>query len=70
MNKGHIIQNISPAGLSIPQVLLTLMERGQIEIFVVPWKNGHTLVCNATYPDMFAPSHMALAAREAGLVAI
>ena len=38
-------------------------------ISVVPWKNGQTLVWVATCPDTFAPSHVALAAREAGLVA-
>ena len=35
----------------------------------MPWRNGRTLVWDATCPDTFAPSHVALAAREAGLVA-
>ena len=35
----------------------------------MPWKNGWTLVWDATCPDTFAPSHVALAVREAGLVA-
>ena len=34
----------------------------------MPWKNGCTLVWDGTCLDMFTPSHMALAAREAGLV--
>ena len=38
-------------------------------ISVMPWKNGRTLVWDATCPDTFAPSHVALTAREAGLVA-
>ena len=38
-------------------------------ISVMPWRNGRTLVWDATCPDTFAPSHVALAAREAGLVA-
>ena len=40
-------------------------------ISVMPWMNGRTLVWDATCPDTFAPrsSHVALAAREAGLVA-
>ena len=32
-------------------------------------KSGQTLAWDATCPDTFAPSHMALAAREAGTVA-
>ena len=36
---------------------------------VMPWKSGRTLVWDATCPDTFASSHVALAAREAGLVA-
>ena len=35
----------------------------------MPWRNGRTLVWDATCPDTFAPSTIALAAREAGLVA-
>ena len=35
-------------------------------ISVMPWRNGRTLVWDATCPDTFAPSHVALAA---GLVA-
>ena len=38
-------------------------------ISVMPWKNGWTLVWDATCPATLAPSHVALAAREAGLVA-
>ena len=36
---------------------------------VTPWKRGQILVWDATYPDTFAPSHVALAAREACAVA-
>ena len=36
---------------------------------VMPWKCGRTLFWDATCTDTFAPSHVALAAREAGLVA-
>ena len=36
---------------------------------VMPWKSGQTLAWDVTCPDTFAPSHMALAAREAGTVA-
>ena len=35
----------------------------------MPWKNGRTLIWDAMCPDTFTPSHAALAAREAGLVA-
>ena len=35
----------------------------------IPWKSGQTLAWDATCPDTFAPSHVALAAREAGTVA-
>ena len=35
----------------------------------MPWKNGRTMVWDATCPDTFAPSHVAHAAREAGTVA-
>ena len=38
-------------------------------ISVMPWRNGRTLVWDATCPDTFAPSNVALTAREAGLVA-
>ena len=34
----------------------------------VPWKGGRTLAWDATCPGAFAPSHVALAAREAGTV--
>ena len=34
----------------------------------MPWKSGQTLAWDATCPDTFAPSHVALAAREAGNV--
>ena len=37
---------------------------------VLLWKCGQTLVWDATCPDTYAPSHLALAAREAGAVAI
>ena len=37
---------------------------------VLPWKCGRVLVWDATCPDTYAPSHLALAAREAGVVAI
>ena len=37
---------------------------------VTPWKRGRILVWDATCPDTFAPSHVALAAREACAVAI
>ena len=37
---------------------------------VLPWKCGRALVWDATCPDTYAPSHLALAAREAGAVAI
>ena len=36
---------------------------------VIPWKCGWALVWDATCPDTYAPSHLALAAREAGAVA-
>ena len=36
---------------------------------VIPWKSGRTLFWDATGPDTFAPSHVALAPRKAGLVA-
>ena len=36
---------------------------------IMPWKNGRTMVWDATCPDTFAPSHVAHAAREAGTVA-
>ena len=36
---------------------------------VMPWKSGQTLAWDATCPDTFAPSHVALAAGEAGTVA-
>ena len=35
----------------------------------MPWKDGWSLVWDATCPDTFAPSHATLAVREAGLVA-
>ena len=35
----------------------------------MPWKSDWTLAWDATCPDTFAPSHVALAAREAGTVA-
>jgi len=38
-------------------------------ISVMPWKNGRTLVWDATCPDTFAHFHVAHAARESGLVA-
>jgi len=38
-------------------------------ILVLSWKKGQTLVWDATCPDTFAPSHVGIAAREAGLVA-
>ena len=38
-------------------------------VSVMPAKNGRSLVLDATCPDTFAPSHVTLAAREAGLVA-
>ena len=37
---------------------------------VLPWKCGRALVWDATCPDTYAPSHLALAAREAGVAAI
>ena len=37
---------------------------------VLPWMCGWALVWDATCPDTYAPSHLALAAREAGAVAI
>ena len=36
---------------------------------VMPWKCGWGLMWDATCPDTYAPSHLALAAREAGAVA-
>ena len=36
---------------------------------VTPWKRGRILVWDATCPDTFAPSHVALAAREVCAVA-
>ena len=36
---------------------------------VMPWKCGLVLAWDATCPDTYAPSHLALAAREAGAVA-
>ena len=36
---------------------------------VMPWKCGRALAWDATCPDTYAPSHLALAAREAGAVA-
>ena len=38
-------------------------------ISVVPWRNGKLLVWDATCPDTFAPSYIALATSEAGAVA-
>ena len=37
---------------------------------VLLWKCGQALVWDATCPDTYAPSHLALAAREAGAVTI
>ena len=37
---------------------------------IVPWKGGWVLVWNATCPDTFTPSHITLAMREAGAVAV
>ena len=37
---------------------------------MLPWKCGRALVWDVTCPDTYAPSHLALAAREAGAVAI
>ena len=34
-----------------------------------PWKHGRALVWDATYTDTYDPSHVAIAAREAGAVA-
>ena len=36
---------------------------------IVPWKSGKMLVWDATHPDTYAPSHVSLAAGEAGAVA-
>ena len=36
---------------------------------IMPWKNGRTMVWDATCPDTFALSHVAHVAREAGTVA-
>ena len=36
---------------------------------VMPWKGGQVIVWDATCPDTFAPSHLQLAAKEAGAVA-
>ena len=36
---------------------------------LVPWRRGKFLVWDATYKDIFAPSYVSYAAREAGLVA-
>ena len=38
-------------------------------ISIVPWQSGKVLVWDATCPDTFAPSHVTVAAREAGAVA-
>ena len=38
-------------------------------ISVKLWKKGQMLVWDATCPDTFAPSHMSLAARDAGFAA-
>ena len=36
---------------------------------VMPWKTGQVLVWDVTCPDMYAPSHISVATREAGAVA-
>ena len=36
---------------------------------VMPWTCGQALTWDATCPDTYTPSHLALAAREAGAVA-
>ena len=36
---------------------------------ILPWRGGRALVWDVTCPDTFAPSHVALASREAGSVA-
>ena len=38
-------------------------------ISIVPWQSGKVLVWDATCPDTFVPSHVTVAAREAGAVA-
>ena len=37
---------------------------------LVPWREGRVLVWYATCPDTLAPSHISLAAREGGAVAV
>ena len=36
---------------------------------IIPWKSGKVLVWDATCPDTYAPSYLALSSREAGTVA-
>ena len=38
-------------------------------VSIIPWSCGRVLVWDATCPDTLAPSHIALASREPGLVA-
>ena len=35
----------------------------------MPWKTGQVLVWDVTCPDTYAPSHLSVATREAGVVA-
>ena len=46
-----------------------LLHSGVTGAMIMPWKNVRTMVWDATCPDTFAPSHVAHAAREAGMVA-
>ena len=39
-------------------------------ISIVPWKCGKCLLCDATTPDTYAPSHHSVAVRGAGEVAL
>ena len=38
-------------------------------VTIMPWKCGRVLMWDVTCPDTYAPSHVGLASREAGLVA-
>ena len=63
LTMAHILSHLEPAGIC--------RSDGKCPdgVSVVPWKNGKSLVWDATCPDTFAPSYLASAASEAGNVA-
>ena len=63
LTTAHIPSRLEPAGICRSD------GKRPDGVTIVPWKTGKNLVWDATCPDTFAPSYLAIAATEAGNVA-